>query len=196
VGKGRLEAFSDGVIAVIITIMVLEIKVPHGADLDALREVIPLFASYVLSFIVIGIYWNGHHHMLHVAKRIDANIMWLNLHLLFWLSLIPVSTGWVGDHPHDMVPAAFYGGIFLLCAIAFNLLQGAIRRRHTDDPAVVAALSRRGKGVLSEVMYAAGIGLAFVHPYIADALYVGVAAMWFVPDRNIAKVASKHDHGT
>jgi uncharacterized membrane protein len=190
VGKGRLEAFSDGVIAVIITIMVLEVKVPHGADLEALRPVVPQLASYVLSFVIIGIYWNGHHHMLHVAKRVDAKIMWMNLHLLFWLSLIPVATGWVGENPREAVPAALYGGVFLLAALAYNLLQRAIRVGHADDAAITALLGRTAKGTLSELMYVAGIGLAFVHPWIADALYVAVAVMWFVPDRQIEKAGA------
>jgi uncharacterized membrane protein len=192
-GKGRLEAFSDGVIAVIITIMVLEVKVPHGADLEALRPVVPQLASYLLSFVIIGIYWNGHHHMLHVAKRVDARMMWLNLHLLFWLSLIPVTTGWVGENPEAEVPAALYGGVFLLAAIAFNLLQGAIRKNHEDDPAIAAVLGRRAKGRISELLYVAGIGLAFVRPWIADALYVAVAVMWFVPDRAIERTVVQHE---
>ena len=191
--KGRLEAFSDGVIAIIITIMVLEVKVPHGADLEALRPVLPQLASYLLSFVIIGIYWNGHHHMLHVARRVDAKMMWLNLHLLFWLSLIPVTTGWVGENPEAEVPAALYGGVFLLAAIAFNLLQGAIRRSHADEPAIVAVLGRTAKGTISELMYIAGIGLSFVHPFIADALYVAVAVMWFVPDRKLEQAAAKHE---
>ncbi len=193
-GKGRLEAFSDGVLAVIITIMVLEVKVPHGADLETLRPVAPQLASYVLSFVIIGIYWNGHHHMLHVAKRIDAKVMWLNLHLLFWLSLLPVTTGWVGENPSESIPAAFYGGVFLLAAVAYNLLQRAIRTGHADDPAIVALLSRTTKGTISELMYVAGIALSFVHPWIADALYVGVAVMWFVPDRQIERTVSQREH--
>jgi uncharacterized membrane protein len=193
VGKGRLEAFSDGVIAVIITIMVLELRVPHEPEWEALRPLATQFASYLLSFIIIGIYWNGHHHMLHIAKRIDAKMMWLNLHLLFWLSLIPVSTGWVGEHPRATAPAVLYGGVFLCAAFAFNLLQRAIRLGHADDPAIVAVLGRTGKGTLSELFYLAGIGLSFVHPWIGDGLYVAVAAMWFIPDRQIAHVASKHE---
>ena len=191
--KGRLEAFSDGVIAIIITIMVLEVKRPEGADWEALRPLAPVIASYLLSFVVIGIYWNGHHHMLHVAKRVNARIMWLNLHLLFWLSLIPVATAWVGENPHATAPAALYGINFLLAAIAFNVLQDAIRAAHHDDPAIAGVLGRTKKGTLSVVMYASGIALAFVHPYIADALYVGVAVLWFIPDRQLEQVASKHD---
>jgi uncharacterized membrane protein len=191
VGKGRLEAFSDGVIAIIITIMVLELKIPHGSDWHALEPLAPLFASYLVSFTFIGIYWNGHHHMLHVAKRIDAKTMWLNLHLLFWLSLIPVVTGWVGENPRASLPAALYGAVFLAAALAFNLLQGVIRRGHRDDPAAFAALGRTTKGTLSELLYAVGIAMAFVHPWIADALYVVVAAIWFVPDRQIERAASE-----
>jgi uncharacterized membrane protein len=193
VQKGRLEAFSDGVIAIIITIMVLELKVPDGASWSALRPLGPLFASYLLSFTFIGIYWNGHHHMLHVAKRIDAKVMWLNLHLLFWLSLIPVVTGWVGEFPREALPASLYGVVFLLAALAFNLLQGAIRRSHADEPAIAAVLGRTTKGTISELMYASAIGLAFVDPFIADGLYIAVAIMWFIPDRQQEKVASKHE---
>ncbi len=193
-GKGRLEAFSDGVIAIIITIMVLELKVPHGAELADLEPIAPLFLSYLLSFTIIGIYWNGHHHMLHVAKRVGALVMWLNLHLLFWLSLIPVVTAWVGENPRAPLPTALYGVVFLLCALAYNLLQRAIRASHADDATIASVLGRTGKGRLSEVMYAAAIGLAFVSPWIADALYVAVAVMWFVPDRQIEQAASRHEH--
>ena len=187
-GKGRLEAFSDGVIAIIITIMVLELHVPHGTTLEALEPYGGLLASYVVSFTVVGIYWNGHHHMLHAAKRVGALVMWMNLLLLFWLSLIPVVTGWVGEHPRDSLPAACYGVVFLCSALAFNLLQRAIRVTHANDPAVVAALGRTTKGTISQVMYAAAIGLAFVHPWIADALYVAVAIMWFIPDKRLEKI--------
>ena len=191
-GKGRLEAFSDGVIAIIITIMVLEVKVPHGADWAALRPLGPVFASYLLSFTIIGIYWNGHHHMLHVAKRVDARMMWMNLHFLFWLSLIPVVTAWVGENVREPVPTALYGAAFLLTALAFNALQAAIRRGHADDAAIVAVLGRRTKGTISELMYVAAIAFAFVEPFVSDALYVGVAALWFIPDRAQEQAASKH----
>jgi uncharacterized membrane protein len=194
-GKGRLEAFSDGVIAIIITIMVLELHVPHEATLSALEPLAPMAASYLVSFTFIGIYWNGHHHMLHLAKRVDARIMWLNLHLLFWLSLIPVVTGWVGENPKASAPAALYGVVFLLAALAFNLLQRAIRYGHKDDPVIFDTLGRTSKGTISEVMYAAGIGLAFVHPWIADGLYVAVALMWFIPDRQIEHAVTKHEAG-
>jgi uncharacterized membrane protein len=190
-GKGRLEAFSDGVLAIIITIMVLELKVPHGADLDALRPMIPLFASYVVSFLFVGIYWNGHHHMLHLAKRVDGRVLWTNLHLLFWLSLIPVVTAWVGEDPRDSLPAALYGAVLLLAAFAWGFLQRAIIALHQGDEIVTSLLGGRRKFSISRVMYASGIGLAFVHPWIADALYVAVAALWFVPDRRIER-AVKH----
>ena len=187
-GKGRLEAFSDGVIAIIITIMVLELHVPHGTTLEALEPYGALIASYVVSFTFVGIYWNGHHHMLHAAKRVSASVMWMNLLLLFWLSLIPVVTGWVGENPRDSLPAACYGVVLLCAAFAFNLLQRAIRRAHASDPAVAAALGRTAKGRISEVMYAAAIGLAFVHPWLADALYIAVAVMWFIPDKRLEQI--------
>jgi uncharacterized membrane protein len=191
--KGRLEAFSDGVIAVLITIMVLELKVPHGGSLAALEPLAPLAASYLVSFAIIAIYWNGHHHMLHVAKRIDARVMWLNFHLLFWLSLIPLTTAWVGENPEASPPAALYGVVFLCAALAFNMLQAAIRKLHRDDAQIVGALGRTTKGTISTIMYASGIVLAFVHPWIADAIYVAVAVMWFVPDRGLERVATGHE---
>jgi uncharacterized membrane protein len=193
VGKGRLEAFSDGVIAIIITIMVLELKVPHGADWAALRPLGPLLLSYVLSFTFIGIYWNGHHHMLHLAKRVNAKVMWMNLHLLFWLSLIPVVTAWVGENPRESLPASLYGVVFVLAAVAYNLLQRAIRDTHADEPAIAGVLGRTTKGNISVLMYASAIGLAFVDPFIADGLYVAVAVMWFIPDRQIEQVVTKHE---
>ena len=187
-GKGRLEAFSDGVIAIIITIMVLELHVPHGTTLEALEPYGALLASYVVSFTFVGIYWNGHHHMLHAAKKVGAWVMWMNLLLLFWLSLIPVVTGWVGENPREALPAACYGVVLLCAALAFNLLQRAIRVTHASDAAVAAALGRTTKGTISQVMYAAAIALAFVHPWIADALYVAVAIMWFIPDKQLEKI--------
>src|SRR6266516_3686558 len=155
-GKGRLEAFSDGVIAVIITIMVLELKTPHGTDLAALAPVAPALLTYVLSFVYVGIYWNNHHHMLHAAQHIDGRVLWANLHLLFWLSLVPFTTGWVGEYPRAAIPTAVYGGVFLMAGVAWLLLQDAIL-------------------------------LAFVKVWIADALYVLVALIWFVPDRRIER---------
>lgn len=194
-GTQRLEAFSDGVLAIIITIMVLELKVPHGADWDAIAPIAPLFASYVVSFTFVGIYWNGHHHMMHVCKRIDGRVMWLNLHLLFWLSLVPAVTAWVGEHPRAALPATMYGVVLLAAALAWQLLAGAIQRLHRDDAIVTQALGYNVKGKLSELMYAVGIGLAFVHPWIADGLYVGVALMWFIPDRRIEAHAAHREPG-
>jgi uncharacterized membrane protein len=195
-GTQRLEAFSDGVIAIIITIMVLELKVPHGASFADLRPLGALFASYLVSFTFIAIYWNGHHHMLQLCIRIDARVMWMNMHLLFWLSLIPIVTGWVGENPEASPPAALYGIVLLLAAFAFNLLQRAIRIGHPDDAAVVGALGRTTKGTISEVMYAVGIALAFVHPFLADALYVAVALLWFIPDRKIEAQVTKREHAS
>jgi uncharacterized membrane protein len=190
VGKGRLEAFSDGVIAIIITIMVLELKVPDGPTLAALRPLGPLFASYVVSFTFVGIYWNGHHHMLHVCRHVGARVLWMNLLFLFCLSLIPVVTAWVGEYPHDSPPAALYGAVLLCAALAYNLLQRAIRVTHADEPQVVALLRPQPKALASEVLYACGIAVAFVHPYAADVAYVAVAVMWFIPDRRIEHVAT------
>jgi uncharacterized membrane protein len=193
-GKGRLEAFSDGVIAVIITIMVLEIKVPHGADLEALKPVLPVFLSYVLSFVIIGIYWNNHHHMLHMADHVDAKIMWANLHLLFWLSLVPVATAWVGENPYDEVPTAFYGVVFLMAGIAYLFLQRAIIAHHGDDSELARAVGDDFKGKASGAAYATAVVLAFVQHWISVAIYVAVAIMWFVPDRRIAKQLQDHRH--
>lgn len=163
-GKGRLEAFSDGVIAIIITIMVLELKVPHGADWHALEPVIPIFVSYVISFVYIAIYWNNHHHLLHLAKHVDARIMWANMHLLFWLSMVPVVTGWVGEHPYDMLPTALYGVVLFLTGVAYLLLQRAIiahdRVHHGADSPLAKAIGSDLKGRLSAVGYLAAIGLA------------------------------------
>ena len=188
-GKGRLEAFSDGVIAIIITIMVLEIRIPHGADLAALREVWPIAVSYLASFIFVGIYWNNHHHLLHAAQKVSASIMWANLHLLFWLSLIPVVTGWVGHNPEAALPTALYGVVFLLSAIAYVILQGRIIAAHGGDRSLLAhALGADWKGKLSPLLYMAGIGLAFVHAQIGQALYIAVAVIWLIPDRRIERV--------
>ena len=186
--KHRLEAFSDGVIAIIITIMVLELKVPHGADWAALRPLLPVFLSYILSFIYVGIYWNNHHHLLHATKKINGPIMWANMHLLFWQSLIPFVTGWMGENHFDALPTALYGGVLLMSAIAYTILQSAIIACQGRDSALAAAIASDWKGKLSIVCYAAGIGLSFVNQWIADALYVFVAVMWFVPDRRITSI--------
>ena len=186
--KGRLEAFSDGVIAIIITIMVLELKVPHGADFSALAPLLPVFLSYVLSFTYVGIYWNNHHHLLHATQRVSGPIMWMNLLLLFWLSLIPFVTGWMGENHFAAAPTALYGVVLLLAAVAYYSLQCAIIAEHGRDSTLAGALGADWKGKLSPVLYLLAIGLAFVNQWLADAIYVGVALMWFIPDRRIARV--------
>src|SRR5437660_6698009 len=186
-GKGRLEAFSDGVIAVIITIMVLELKAPHGQDLAALAPLAPALLSYCLSFVYVGIYWNNHHHMLHAAQHIDGRVLWANLHLLFWLSLVPFTTGWVGEYPRAAIPTAIYGGVFLMAGVAWLLLQDALVRRNGQDSLLARAVGRDLKGKLSALLYASAILLAFVKVSIADALYVLVALIWFFPDRRIER---------
>ena len=186
--KGRLEAFSDGVIAIIITIMVLELKVPHGTDFAALTPLLPVFLSYVLSFIYIGIYWNNHHHLLQVTERVNGGILWRNLHLLFWLSLIPFVTGWMGENHFAALPTALYGVVLLMSAVAYWLLQQGIIGEHGRNSRIAAALGTDWKGKVSPVLYLAGIGLAFVNEWLADAIYVLVAVMWFIPDRRLARV--------
>jgi uncharacterized membrane protein len=186
-GKGRLEAFSDGVLAIIITIMVLELRVPHGVEPAALRPLIPVFLSYVLSFIYLGIYWNNHHHMLHVTHRVNGTILWANLHLLFWLSLVPFVTGWMGENHFAPVPVALYGVILLLAAIAYLLLQRAILTQEGPHSVLAHAVGADWKGRLSPVLYAIAIPAAFVRPWIAGGLYTFVALAWLVPDRRIER---------
>ena len=183
--KGRLEAFTDGVMAVLITIMVLELKVPEGADLNALAPVLPGFLTYVLSFVYLGIYWNNHHHMLHATQRINGAILWANLHLLFWLSLVPFTTGWMGENHFSALPTAVYGIVLLCAGVAYYILQTTIVRAQGPHSMLAEALGRDVKGKLSPVIYAAAIPLAFVHQLIADALYVTVALIWLIPDRRI-----------
>jgi TMEM175 potassium channel family protein len=183
--KGRLEAFSDGVIAILITIMVLELKAPADASLAALRATLPTFCAYVLSFVVLGIYWNNHHHMLHATDRIDGAVLWANLHLLFWLSLIPFVTNWMGEHYTAATPTSIYGVVLIGAACAYTILQMALIRAQGPRSKLQRAVGGDLKGKLSIVMYAFAIVLAFVRPSIADALYVAVALIWFVPDRRI-----------
>jgi uncharacterized membrane protein len=186
--KGRLEAFSDGVIAILITIMILELKVPRGTDWEALRELLPLFLSYVLSFVYVGIYWNNHHHMLHVAKRINGKILWANLHLLFWLSLVPFATGWVAEsHASASLPIALYGVILLFAGGAYGILQGAIIKEDGKDSKLAEAVGEDWKSRASIVAYAAAIALAFFQRWISIALYVFVAAVWLIPDPRIER---------
>ena len=186
----RLTAFSDGVVAIIITIMVLELKVPHGADWAALATLTPVFLSYVLSFVYVAIYWNNHHHLLHTCERIDGTILWANMHLLFWLSLIPFATGWMGENQFTRLPTALYGVALLMPAIAYYLLQIAIVRRHGPEGALAKALGSDFKGKVSPVLYVTAIAVAFIAPWISHAIYVLVALMWLIPDRRIEKAIS------
>ena len=188
--SSRLEAFSDGVIAIIITIMVLEMKVPHGAELAALRPLLPVFLSYVLSFVYVGIYWNNHHHMLHAAKSINGSILWANLHLLFWLSLFPFVTGWMGENHFERVPTALYGGVLFMAAVAYWILQRAIIAHLGEDSVLARAVGEDTKGKVSPLLYLAGINASLFWPWLGWALYAGVALMWLVPDRRIeARIA-------
>jgi uncharacterized membrane protein len=187
-GKGRMEAFSDGVIAIIITIMVLELRVPHGDDFPTLAALWPKFLSYVLSFIYVGIYWNNHHHMLHAAGRVSASVLWANLHLLFWLSLFPFATGWMGENHFAPLPSALYGLVLLLAAIAYWLLQQAIIAAQGPESVLQRAVGSDWKGKLSPVFYLTAIPAAFWLTGLSLALYVGVALLWLVPDRRISRV--------
>jgi uncharacterized membrane protein len=189
--KGRLEAFSDGVIAILITIMVLELKIPHGADWEALRPLIPIFLTYILSFIYLGIYWNNHHHLLQATDRINGRILWANLHLLFWLSLIPFTTGWMGENHFAPLPTAVYGAVLLADGIAYNILQKLIIAEQGDDSKLKAAVGNDIKGKLSLVIYLAAIPLAFLNQWISDGLYILVALMWLIPDRRIESKINK-----
>jgi uncharacterized membrane protein len=189
--KNRLEAFSDGVLAIIITIMVLELKVPHGVELAALKPLLPVFMSYVLSFIYVGVYWNNHHHLLHSTKHVSGGILWANLHLLFWLSLFPFTTGWIGENHVAPAPVAVYGFVLLMAAIAYLILQRAIIALQGRESLLAAAIGADWKGKLSFALYLAAIPLAFVGPWIAIGLYVAVALMWLVPDRRIERVLEK-----
>ena len=186
--KNRLEAFSDGVIAIIITIMVLEMKVPSGVELSALKPVLPVFLSYVLSYIYVGIYWNNHHHLLNSTRRVSAGILWANLHLLFWLSLFPFATGWMGNNHLAPTPTAAYGVVLMMAAVAYWLLQRAIIAHQGKQSLLAEAVGRDWKGKLSPILYFLAIPLAFVSPYLSNGLFVLVAAMWFIPDRRIERV--------
>jgi uncharacterized membrane protein len=190
-GKNRLEAFSDGVIAIIITIMVLELKVPHGDDLSVLSELLPVFVSYILSFIYIGIYWNNHHHMLHIVHKVNGPILWANMHLLFWLSLVPFVTGWMGENHFTALPVALYGINLLMAAIAYFILSHALIRHHGKDSKLARAFGADLKGMISPTIYAIAIPLSFVNPWVAFSLYVLVAAIWVVPDTRIERVLSE-----
>jgi uncharacterized membrane protein len=190
-GKDRLAAFSDGVIAILITIMVLELRLPHGADWRTLSSVGPSFLTYVMSFIYIAIYWNNHHHLLHTATRVDGLILWANSHLLFWLSLVPAATAWMGENLAAPLPTAVYGAALLMPAFAYHLLQKAIVHGHGRNSVLAEALGRDLKGKLSPLMYTAAIVLAFLSPWASITIYVVVALMWFVPDRRIENVIGR-----
>ena len=187
-GAGRLEAFSDGVLAIIITIMVLELRAPHEASLAALRPLLPVALSYVLSFVYIGIYWNNHHHMLHVTQRVNGAILWANLHLLFWLSLVPFVTAWMGENHFAALPTAAYGVVLLLAGIAYWILQQLIVASQGPTSVLAAAVGRDLKGKLSPLLYVVAIALSFVRPWLADVVYVSVALMWLTPDRRIERI--------
>ena len=189
--KGRLEAFSDGVLAIIITIMVLELKAPHGADASALRPLFPIFLSYVLSFVYIGIYWNNHHHMFQAADRVGGAVLWANLHLLFWLSLFPFVTDWMGENNFAPVPSALYGGVLLMAAIAYWVLQTVIIARQGAGSLLARAVGRDLKGKASPILYAVAIAIAFFHPALSQAIYVIVALIWLVPDSRIERTIAQ-----
>ena len=190
--KNRLEAFSDGVFAIIITIMVLELKVPHGAEWEALKATLPVFLSYVLSFIYVGIFWNNHHHLLKACRRVNGGILWANLHLLFWLSLLPFATGWAGENEGMPLPSALYGVVLLLSALAYYVLQTlVIGVEGGCESKLATAIGKDWKGKLSPVLYAVAIAVSFFRPWLAACLYVAVALTWLVPDRRIERVVDE-----
>lgn len=189
--KGRLEAFTDGVLAIIITIMVLEMKVPHGGDFESLKPLIPVFGSYILSFIYLAIYWNNHHHMLHTVKHVNGGILWANLHMLFWLSLIPFVTGWMGENEFTTATVFLYGMVLLMAAIAYWILQRLIIKSHGKDSVLARALGKNTKGNISPILYIIGIACSFYSVWISGAIYILVAIMWLVPDRRIERTLKK-----
>jgi len=193
-GKGRVEAFSDGVIAVVITIMVLEMKVPHGTELSALIPLLPVFLSYVLSFVFVGIYWNNHHHLWHAVKHVNGAILWANLHLLFWISLFPFVTGWMGENHFTPLPVMLYGVVMMCAGVAYYILTRTLMAHHERDSALVRAIGSDFKGKISIVIYAVAILLAFWQPWLACALYVSVAGIWLFPDRRIERTLAEERH--
>ena len=186
-GKGRLEAFSDGVVSIIITIMVLELRPPHEPTWEAIRPLIPVFAAYVLSFINVGIYWNNHHHLLHVTRSVTGPILWANMHLLFWLSLFPFATAWIGESQASALPVALYGGVSIMAAVAYTILALLLVRHEGSDSALAKAMGADVKGKASLALYALGIALSFVRPWLGIVCYVVVAVMWFIPDPRIER---------
>lgn len=191
-GKNRLEAFSDGVIAIIITIMVLELKVPHAADFQALVPLWPVFLSYVLSFIYVGIYWNNHHHLMHSVHAISGRVLWANLHLLFWLSLIPFVSGWMGENHFATLPVAAYGVVLFMCSVAYDILVRSLSRQR-ENTMLAEAIGSDRKGILSIVLYLIGIALSFVHPWIGFTVYAAAAVVWLIPDTRIeSRLSEEH----
>ncbi|MBX7146832.1 MAG: TMEM175 family protein [Alphaproteobacteria bacterium] len=188
----RLEAFSDGVIAIIITIMVLELKVPHGESFAELQPLVPTMLSYVLSFVYVGMYWNNHHHLLRAADKINGMILWTNLHLLFWLSLIPFTTGWMGENHFAPLPVALYGFVLFMAAVAYNILTVSLLHLHNRSAMITKALEKNYKGIISAIIYAGAMLLSFVYPWISVILYAAVAVMWIIPDRKIEEQVEKH----
>ena len=193
-GKGRIEAFSDGVVAIIITIMVLEMHTPHGADLAALRSALPVFLSYLLSFVFVGIYWNNHHHMFHAVHQVKGGTLWANLHLLFWLSLVPFATRWLNDTHYAALPTAVYGILLLLCGVAYSILVRSLLAHHGRDSKLAKAIGADFKGWISVALYTIAIPFAFYATWVSFAVYVGVAALWLVPDRRFERVLTE-SHG-
>ena len=191
-GKGRMEAFSDGVLAIIITIMVLEMKVPPGNSVSSLQPVLPVFLSYVLSFTNIGIYWNNHHHLMHSVNKVNGTVLWTNIHLLFWLSLFPFATAWMGENHFSTWPVALYGFVSLMAGIAYYFLAHCLAGIQGKDSTLSRALGKDRKGILSVVFYFIGIGLAFINSWLGFAMYVVVATMWFIPDKRIEKKINNH----
>lgn len=187
--KARLLAFTDGVVAIIITIMVLELKVPAGDGVEALRPLWPVFLSYVLSFVFVGIYWNNHHHLMHVVKEVNGAILWANLHLLFWLSLVPFVTAWMGENHFTSLPVALYGLVMVMAAVAYTILVQALIARHGKDSTLARAIGKDWKGKASLAAYLAALPMAFMSPWVALGLYIGVAILWLVPDQRIEKLA-------
>jgi len=191
VTKGRLEAFTDGVIAILITILVLELRAPHGADLEALRPLIPTAISYVLSFVFIAIYWNNHHHLMHAARHVDGRVLWANVHLLFWLSLTPFATAWMGDNHFAPLPVAAYGVVLFMAAVAFTILVHTLIARHGPSSTLARAIGDDRKGRLSLLLYGAAVPLAFANRWVALGIYVAVAIIWFVPDTRIERILTE-----
>lgn len=192
--KNRLEAFSDGVVAIIITIMVLELKVPHEPDIAALKPQVPVFFTYVLSYVYVGIYWNNHHHLIKATHKVTGGIMWANLHLLFWLSLFPFTTGWAGNNHFTTAPTALYGGVLFMAAIAYYILQRIVIRTEGFDSKLAVSIGRDLKGKLSPILYATGVVLAFFQPWISACIYLLVAVMWFIPDPRVERVMDESEH--